>query len=107
MSGFFAYLPNFPVHQHQQTFTIKLKSRWPCFFLREQQLLLCFQDATHLATKWRNRLLSPTAELRLGDQLIWINHLYSIIDNGNFTKLIMARRNLILILKIVKILVPV
>ncbi|CAM4918469.1 unnamed protein product [Rotaria socialis] len=87
MSGFFASLPNFPVHQHQQAFTVKLKSRWPWFFLREQQLLLFFQDATHLATKWRNRLLSSTAELRLGDQSISINHLYSIIDNAKFTKI--------------------
>ncbi|CAF4370405.1 unnamed protein product [Rotaria sp. Silwood2] len=87
MSGVFASLPNFPVHQHQQAFTVKLKSRWPWFFLREQQLLLFFQDATHLATKWRNRLLSSTAELRLGDQSISINHLYSIIDNGKFTKI--------------------
>jgi len=87
MSGFFASLPNFPVHQHQQAFTVKLKSHWSWFFLREQQLLLLFQDATHLATKWRNRLLSSTAELRLGDQSISINHLYSIIDNGNFTKI--------------------
>ncbi|CAF4349110.1 unnamed protein product, partial [Rotaria magnacalcarata] len=66
---------------------IKLKSRWPWFFLREQQLLLFFQDATHLATKWRNRLLSSTVELRLGDQSISINHLYSIIDNAKFTKI--------------------
>ena len=37
--------------------------------------------------KWRNRLLSSTAELRLGDQSISINHLYSIIDNENLTKI--------------------
>ncbi|CAF4739415.1 unnamed protein product, partial [Rotaria socialis] len=67
--------------------TVKLKSRWPWFFLREQQLLLFFQDATHLATKWRNHLLSSTVELRLGDQSISINHLYSIIDNAKFTKI--------------------
>ncbi|CAF4974424.1 unnamed protein product, partial [Rotaria socialis] len=87
MSRFFASLPNFSVHQHQQAFTVKLKSRWPWFFLREQQLLLFFQYATHLATKWRNHLLSSTAELRLGDQSISINHLYSIIDNAKFTKI--------------------
>ncbi|CAF2057522.1 unnamed protein product [Rotaria magnacalcarata] len=76
-----------PVHQHQHAFTVKLKSRWPWFFLREQQLSLFFQDATHLATKWRNRLLSSTTELRLGDQSISIDHLYSIIDNAKFTKI--------------------
>ena len=32
MSGFFASLPNFLVHQHQQAFTVKLKSHWSWFF---------------------------------------------------------------------------
>jgi hypothetical protein len=48
---------------------------------------LFFQDATHLVTKWRNRLLSSTAELRLGNQFISINHLHDIINNENYTKL--------------------
>jgi len=87
MSGFFASLPNFQVHQHPQDFQIKTTSHSPWFYLREQQLLLFFQDATHLVTKWRNRLLSSTAELRLGKQLISINHLYDIIDNQTYTKL--------------------
>ncbi|CAF3345749.1 unnamed protein product [Rotaria sp. Silwood2] len=38
-------------------------------------------------TKWRSRLLSSTAELRLDDQPISINHLYDIINNENYTKL--------------------
>ncbi|CAM4880291.1 unnamed protein product [Rotaria socialis] len=69
------------------SFYRKIKITLALFFLREQQLLLFFQDATHLATKWCNRLLSSTAELRLGDQSISINPLYSIIDNGKFTKI--------------------
>ncbi|CAF2069261.1 unnamed protein product [Rotaria magnacalcarata] len=44
-------------------------------------------DATHLVTKWRNRILSAAAELRLGNQFISINHLYNIIHNETFTKL--------------------
>ena len=87
MNGFFASLPNFQVHEHPQAFKVKPTSNWPWFYLREQQLLLFFQDATHLATKWRNRLLSSTADLRLGDQLISIHHLYDIINNQNYTKL--------------------
>jgi len=79
MSGFFASLPNFQVHQHPQAFQIKTTSLWLWFYLREQQLLLFFQDATHLVTKWRNRLLSSTSELRLGDQFISMHHLYDII----------------------------
>ena len=87
MSGFFASLPNFQVHQHPQAFQIKTTSHWSWFYLREQQLLLFFQDATHLVTKWRNRLLSTTAELCLGNQFISINHLRDIIENVAYTKL--------------------
>ncbi len=87
MSGFFASLPNFQVHQHPQAFQIKTTSNWPWFYLRDKQLLLFFQDATHLVTKWRNRLLSSTAELRLGNQFIPINHLYDIINNEDNSKL--------------------
>ncbi|CAM4824646.1 unnamed protein product [Rotaria magnacalcarata] len=57
------------------SFYSKIKITLVLFFLREQQLSLFFQDATHLATKWRNRLLSSTTELRLGDQSISIDHL--------------------------------
>ncbi|CAF5202432.1 unnamed protein product, partial [Rotaria magnacalcarata] len=44
-------------------------------------------DATHLVTKWRNRLLSSAAEVRLGNQFISVNHLYDIIHNEMYTKL--------------------
>ncbi|CAM4758187.1 unnamed protein product [Rotaria magnacalcarata] len=85
----FGSLPNFQIHQHPQAFQIKTASHWPWFYLREQQRLLFFQDATHLVTKWRNRLLSSAAELliRLGNQFISINHLYDIIHNETYTKL--------------------
>ena len=87
INGIFASLPNFQVHEHPQAFKIKTTSNWPWFYLHEQQLLLFFQDATHLATKWHNRLLSSAANLCLGDQLISIHHLYDIINNQNYTKL--------------------
>ena len=87
MSGFFASLPNFQVHQHPRAFKINIPSPWPWFYLREQQLLLFFQNATHLVTKWRNRLLSSTAELHLGNQFISISHLNDILDSNVYTKL--------------------
>ncbi|CAF5000879.1 unnamed protein product, partial [Rotaria magnacalcarata] len=87
MSGFLGAHPNFQVHQHPQAFQIKIRSHWSWFYLREQQLLLFFQDPTHLVTKWRNRLLSVTAELCLGNQSISINHLHDIIENDNYSKL--------------------
>ncbi|CAF4765558.1 unnamed protein product, partial [Rotaria sp. Silwood2] len=87
MSVFFGSLPNFQVHQHPQAFQIKTTSRWPWFYLSEKQLLLFFQDPTHLVTKWRNRLLSSTAELCLGNQFTLINHLHDIINNETYSKL--------------------
>ncbi|CAF3823792.1 unnamed protein product [Rotaria sp. Silwood1] len=87
MSGFFGTLPNFQVHQHPQAFQIKTTSRWSRFYLREQQLLLFFQDPTHLVTKWCYRLLSSTAELCLGNQFILINHLHDIINSETYSKL--------------------
>ncbi|CAF2101595.1 unnamed protein product [Rotaria magnacalcarata] len=67
MSGFLGALPNFQVHQHPQAFQIKIKSHWSWFYLREQQLLLFFQDPTHLS--------------------ISINHLHDIIENDTYSKL--------------------
>ncbi|CAF4106527.1 unnamed protein product [Rotaria magnacalcarata] len=87
MSGFLGAHPHFQVHQHPQTFQIKIRSHWSWFYLCEQQLLLFFQDSTHLVTKWRNRLLSTTAELCLGNQSISINHLHDIIENDTYSKL--------------------
>ncbi|CAF1544115.1 unnamed protein product, partial [Didymodactylos carnosus] len=87
MSGFFASLPNMKLHQRPETFEIHLPSKWPWFYLRRQQLLLFLQDPTHLATKWRNRLLSSTAKLMMGQQLISIQHLQDIIDSDAYSKL--------------------
>ncbi|CAF1412310.1 unnamed protein product [Didymodactylos carnosus] len=45
------------------------------------------QNPTHLATKWRNRLLCSTAQLMMGPQLISIEHLQDIIDSNAYSKL--------------------
>ncbi|CAF3673116.1 unnamed protein product [Rotaria socialis] len=87
MSGFLGALPNFQVHQHPQAFQIKIRSHWSWFYLCEQELLLFFQDPTHLVTKWRNRLLSATADLCLGNQSVSINHLHDISENDTYSKL--------------------
>jgi hypothetical protein len=87
MCGFFAYLSNFQPHEHPGAFQIKIERQWSWFFLRHQQLFLFLQDPTHLCTKWRNRLLSDTAELRIGNQLISMNYLHDIIENDKYTKI--------------------
>jgi hypothetical protein len=87
VSGFFASLPNLKLHEHPNAFKINLTSKWPWFYLRQEQLLLFLQDPTHLVTKWRNRLLSSTAQLCIGQQTITIEHLRDIIESGQYTKL--------------------
>jgi hypothetical protein len=86
-SGFFASLPNYKLNEHQQAFDIGAKPTWPWFYLRNQQLLLFFQDATPIVTKWRNCLLSSTAQLRLGRQCISMEHLTDILDGNAYSKL--------------------
>ncbi|CAF1610778.1 unnamed protein product [Adineta ricciae] len=44
-------------------------------------------DPIHLVTKWRNRLLSPTAKLRFGDDIISMVHIEKLLNNNDFTRL--------------------
>ncbi|CAF4984796.1 unnamed protein product [Rotaria magnacalcarata] len=86
-SDFFLSLPHFKFIEHQEAFNLNNTAQWPWFYLRKKQLFLFFQDATHLVTKWRNRLLSSTAQLIVGQQSITIQHVADIIENSNYTKL--------------------
>jgi hypothetical protein len=76
--GFFA---NFPYDDHVDLIEIDLPSTWSWFFMQHEQLYICFQDAVHICTKLRNRLLSKTTHLLLGDQLINIEPLLYIINS--------------------------
>ncbi|CAF4628340.1 unnamed protein product [Rotaria socialis] len=88
VSGFFASLPYFKLDERRAAFDLTATTtKWPWFYLRSKQLLLFFQDPIHLATKWRNRLLSSTAQLRLGTQHISIDHLIDIVEDSNYSKL--------------------
>jgi hypothetical protein len=82
-SEFFASLPNCKLNERRAAFDLTTTtSKWFWFYLKGKQLLLFFQDPIHLATKWRNRLLSSTAQLRLGRQ-----HIIDIIEDSNYSKL--------------------
>ena len=86
-SGFFASLPAFKLSEHPEAFQLTTSLNWPWFYLRSKQLFLHFQDSIHLVTKWRNRLLSSSAQLRFGQQSISIEHLHDIIRNDDYSKL--------------------
>ena len=54
-------------------------SSW--FFLRPQQLFVCFQDGVHLCGRLRNRLLASDVCLVIGEQRASISHLLELIEN--------------------------
>lgn len=87
VSEFFASSPNLDLKMPQHSFQIKTSDDWSCFFLRKNQMFLFFQDSVHLVTKWRNRLLSSTADLYFGDFKVSIDHVAKLIDDEEYTKL--------------------
>jgi hypothetical protein len=83
--GFFA---DFVHDDHPDLLSIDVLTTWSWFFMRHEQLYIFFQDPIHICTKLRNRLLSATTNLLLGNQLINIepllymtNH-YSKLDHS-------------------------
>lgn len=87
-SEFFASLPYFRLNERQIAFDLTaMTGKWCWFYLKGRQLLLFLQDPIHLVTKWRNRLLTSTAQLCIGQQDISIEHLFDIIENPNHSKL--------------------
>ncbi|UJR24367.1 hypothetical protein I4U23_005744 [Adineta vaga] len=85
-TGYFSQLPNFNLLNRNDIFETKIPQSWIWFYMRAKQLFLCFQDSIHLATKLRNRLLSKTASLLMGDGLclntrIVLQKLIYITDN--------------------------
>ncbi|CAF4221419.1 unnamed protein product, partial [Rotaria magnacalcarata] len=68
--------------QYQNTLllTIDIPKSWSWFFLPRRQLFLCMQDAIHICTKLRNRLLSTSAVIMMGDGLVSIDYLLELIE---------------------------
>ncbi|CAF3181521.1 unnamed protein product [Rotaria socialis] len=80
VSGFFATLLNSPISKHSLLLTTDIPKSWSWFFLPRQQLFLCMQDAIHICTKLRNRLLSTSAVIMMGDGLVSIDYLLQLIE---------------------------
>ncbi|CAF3784528.1 unnamed protein product [Rotaria sp. Silwood1] len=70
-----------PTTKHPLLLTVGIPKSWSWFFLPAQQLFLCMQDAVHICTKLRNRLLSTKAVLMMGDGLISIDYLFQLIQS--------------------------
>ena len=81
--GFRASLPNMRLSDRSDAFEVSIPNDWDWFFLRPRQLILCFQDPVHLCTKLRNRLLSNTAEMIIGNQRVSLDVLSTMIASSN------------------------
>ncbi|CAF1509237.1 unnamed protein product, partial [Rotaria sp. Silwood1] len=69
--------PLLNVHMVQPIPSISDQNKIPTSFI----LSAYGVNPSHLVTKWRNRLLSTTADLRLGQDRISIEHLQDIINS--------------------------
>lgn len=68
-------------------FILKYQSAGNGFSLTRINCSYFFKIPIHLVTKWRNRLLSSTANLKFELDRIGIKHLENLIDNESYTKL--------------------
>ena len=80
-SRFFAELPNLNLFKNHDEFSINILRQWSWFFMTEQQILLFMQDPIHVATKFRNRLLSQVASMKMGKYLIDKEHIIYLIES--------------------------
>ena len=83
VSGLFLSSPHTYIRDRSDAFDVSLPRDWHWFFLTGRQLLLCFQDPIHVCTKLRNRLLSSTARMIIGNECISLSHLSEMIANSN------------------------
>jgi hypothetical protein len=82
-SRLFAELPNLNLFKYNDPFDIKIPKHWSWFFMKEQQIMFFMQDPIHIATKFRNRLLSKVAKLKMGDYSIDDQDLIDLIKSKN------------------------
>ncbi|CAF1549036.1 unnamed protein product [Adineta ricciae] len=79
-TGFFAKYINASVINRNDIFEIRLPRGWSSwFFMPCRQAFFCFQDPVHLCTKIRNRMLSKTATLLIGNGEVSTSKLIDLI----------------------------
>ena len=80
VSGFFANLINSPITNHSLIFKVDIPKSWSWFYLSSNQLMLFAQDPIHICIKLRNRLLSDSAVVIMGNNVVTIDHLLRLIE---------------------------
>lgn len=80
-SGLFAELPNLNLFRYNSPFDLNIPKHWSWFFMKEQQVMFSMQDPIHIATKFRNRLLSKSAKLKMGNYWVSARDLFNLIES--------------------------
>jgi hypothetical protein len=79
--GFFGTLLNSPIVDHASLFKLIIPSSWSWYYLPGEQLFVCMQDAIHICTKLRNRLMSSSSYMLMGNNTISIDYLLQLIES--------------------------
>ena len=82
-SRFFVELPNLNLSKHDDYLKVDIPFNWAWFLMNPQQVLVFFQDPTHLATKFRNRLFSKIASMKIEDYRIDVKDLIHLMKTKN------------------------
>ena len=81
-TGFFARYTNTSISDRNDALEINIPKNWSSwFYMRSRQAFFCFQDGVHLCTKLRNRMLSETASMLIGNEEVSINILINLIES--------------------------
>ena len=80
-SRLFAELPNLNLFRYNDPFDMRIPKHWTWFFMKDQQIMFFMQDPIHIATKFRNRLLSTVAKLKMGNYSISDRDLFRLIES--------------------------
>ncbi|CAF4635814.1 unnamed protein product [Rotaria socialis] len=78
---FFAKLPDMPISERNDVLEVKLPNNWSSWFFMRTCQLFFFQDPVHICTKIRNRLLSQSASMFIGNRKISVDVLFDLINN--------------------------
>ncbi|CAF4996626.1 unnamed protein product, partial [Rotaria sp. Silwood1] len=77
----FEDLKAWPTIGHSSLFKVAIPVSWSWFYLSGEQLFLCMQDAMHICTKLRNRLLSSSSYMLMGNNTVSIDYLLHLIES--------------------------
>ena len=82
ITGFFAKLPNIPIIERTDVFEVNLPRTWSSwFFYAHTSTIFLFSRSCAFMHKFRNRLLSSSASMIIGEGKISMDFLFDLINS--------------------------